>query len=177
MSSMLSPVDVYLPDLFPCEKSILRFISPFAFANIGIALCIFLSVLGASTGIVMTGVSLLGAGIKNPRVRSRNLISIIFCEAVAIFGVIIGILFINKEEFADEMDCYSVVTTSYAIFFGCLTAGLTNLVCGIAIGKVGSSCVVADAFNEQLFVKVFIVEVFASAFSIFGFIVSGMIFV
>ncbi|KAL0248595.1 hypothetical protein GEMRC1_003831 [Eukaryota sp. GEM-RC1] len=157
---------------FPCEETILGYISPWAFTNVGIALCIFLSVLGSGWGIVSTGVSLLGAGIKSPRIRSRNLISIIFCEAVAIFGVIVAIIFVNKEEFPDELNCVNVVTTSYAIFWGCLVAGLTNLVCGVSIGIVGGGCAVADARNESLFVKVFICEVFASAFSIFGFIVA-----
>lgn len=151
-----------------------RNISPYFWAVMGVALCVGTSILGAAWGIFVTGSSLVGAAIRVPRITSKNLISIIFCEAVAIYGVIVAIILQTKlENITREQGLFTKgnMAAGYAIFGAGLTCGFSNLVCGMCVGIVGSSCALSDAQNSTLFVKILVVEIFGSALGLFGVIV------
>ncbi|KAB1204552.1 V-type proton ATPase 21 kDa proteolipid subunit [Morella rubra] len=163
-------------------------VSPYTFSAIGIAVAIGVSVLGAAWGIFITGSSLIGAAIKAPRITSKNLIrtafpcrafitspgqSVIFCEAVAIYGVIVAIILQTKLESVPSSQLYAPesLRAGYAIFASGLIVGFANLVCGVCVGVIGSSCALSDAQNSTLFVKILVIEIFGSALGLFGVIV------
>ncbi|ELU42624.1 vacuolar ATP synthase proteolipid subunit [Rhizoctonia solani AG-1 IA] len=132
--------------------------SPYAWAMVGIGLCI--------GGIFVTGASILGGGVRTPRIRTKNLISIIFCEVVAIYGVIMAIVYsqrVNQNIPEDQL------YTRENYYTG-LTVGFCNLLCGVSVGITGSNAALADAADPSLFVKVLIVEIFGSIMGLFGLI-------
>jgi V-type H+-transporting ATPase proteolipid subunit len=150
-------------------------ISPYYWANVGIGLTLGLSILGAAWGIFLTGASLLAASVKAPRITSKNLVSVIFCEAVAIYGVIMGIIMVGKftdrgeEGIIDTWD--NALWTGYNLFSMGLYVGLSNLFCGVCVGVTGSNCAIADAQTPETFVKILIIEIFGSALGLFGIII------
>ncbi len=105
--------------------------------------------------------------------------SVIFCEATAIYGVIMAIILANKvkkpeeavSSLGEDWDWAGFYYAGYGMFSSGLSVGLTNIASGVSVGIAGSSCAIGDAQDPSLFVKILIVEIFASALGIFGIIV------
>jgi len=108
-----------------------------------------------------------------------SICSVIFCEATAIYGVIMAIILTNKIKEPEDTgyfldnnwDYYGFYYAGYGMFSAGLSVGLTNVASGVSVGIAGSSCAIGDAQDASLFVKILIVEIFASALGIFGIIV------
>ena len=119
----------------------------------------------------------MGAAVRAPRIRSKNLVSVIFCEATAIYGVIMAIIMVGHvgpnpvDAKPGTVEWANMMYGGYVLFWAGIGVGVTNLASGIAIGVAGSSTALADAQDATLFVKILIVEIFASALGIFGVIV------
>ena len=160
-------------DMFYC-------ISPYSWAYAGIGLAITFSIIGAVWGIFLTGASIMGAAVRVPRVTTKNLVSVVFCEAVAIYGVIMAIIMNEKIEIYSGNIYSDPEVYKTALYAGCnlfwigFLVGVSNIVCGVSVGVTGSSCVLVDAQEPSTFIKMLIVEIFGSALGLFGLIIGVM---
>jgi V-type H+-transporting ATPase 21kDa proteolipid subunit len=110
---------------------------------------------------------------------SKDLISVIFCEVTAIYGVVMAIILTNKIKepenygyyLVNNWDYYGYYYAGYGMVSAGLSVGLTNVALGVSVSIAGSSCAIADAQDASLFVEILSVEIFASALEIFGIIV------
>lgn len=159
----------FMPECYSYYFDLFNAIPPYFWSAIGVVFAIGVSVLGSAWGIFITGSSLLSAAIKHPRISSKNLVSVIFAEACAIYGVIMAIIL--QAKIVELEDAPFAPYAAYAILAAGVTVGLSNLFCGLSVGVVGSSCALSDAQNSSLFVKILIVEIFASALGLFGVII------
>lgn len=127
-------------------------------------------------GIFITGTSIVGSAVKMKRIVSKNLISVIFCEATAIYGVIIAIILQGKLQGPNEFLAYQgewqkAEYSGYAALCVGIVVGFSNLCCGLAVGIVGSGTALADAQTPSTFVSMLIVQIFGSALGLYGVII------
>lgn len=136
-----------------------------------------LSVAGAAWGIWIIAASFAGAAVKEPRITSKNIISVVFCEAVAIYGIIIAIIISTKisDKIGGDIFDNDNPKSAYAIMGAGLVVGLSNLACGICVGVTGSGCALGDAADPALFVKILVIEIFGSALGLFGVIIGILV--
>eukprot|EP01112_Ceratiomyxa_fruticulosa_P010580 TRINITY_DN2810_c0_g1_i1.p1 TRINITY_DN2810_c0_g1~~TRINITY_DN2810_c0_g1_i1.p1 ORF type:complete len:176 (+),score=23.61 TRINITY_DN2810_c0_g1_i1:233-760(+) len=150
-------------------------LNPRIWAGLGVGLAMGMSGIGAAWGFAIIGTSMLGASVRVPRISSKHLISIIFCEAVAIFGIISGLVILSRiGNNVVEPPTPTDFKSSYILFASGVTAGICGIVSGLSVGVVGSGCALADAMNGSLFVKLLVIEIFASALALFG-LISAML--
>ena len=106
---------------------------------------------------------------------SQPSFSILFCEAAAIYGIILALTICGTHmNVSLQTRTPANYYTAFTLFWAGMTVGICDLICGVVVGLVGSGLVLADAENVQVFIKVLVVEIFASAIGLIGLIIGFM---
>src|SRR5438034_10646917 len=78
---------------------------PTFWAGLGAGLSVLLSAIGAGLGIGISGPAIAGAGVERPEVMLKTFIATILAEALAIYGLVVGLL--RSEERRVGKECRS----------------------------------------------------------------------
>src|SRR2546428_9529819 len=104
---------------------------PIVYASLGVGLSVFLSVIGASIGISISAPAIAGAGTERPEIVSKSLIATILAEAIAIYGLVVGLLSIFRLTSLTPAD----TDIAFRIFSGGLIMGIAAVAAGVWKGK------------------------------------------
>jgi len=139
---------------------------PIVSASLGVGLSVFLSVIGASIGISISAPAIAGAGTERPEIVSKSLIATILAEAIAIYGLVVGLLSIFRLTSLTPAD----TDIAFRIFSGGLIMGIAAVAAGIGIGTSGSALASATAEKPELFSRAVVPLILAEALAIYAFV-------
>src|SRR2546427_4547093 len=122
---------------------------PIIYASVGVGLGVFLSVIGASIGISISAPAIAGAGTERPEIVSKSLIATILAEAIAIYGLVFGLLSIFRLIHLTAAD----TDIAFRIFAGGLIMGIAAVAAGIGGGGTGGAPPSTTAEKTQSFFR------------------------
>mmetsp|Transcript_26998 Transcript_26998/g.65592 ORF Transcript_26998/g.65592 Transcript_26998/m.65592 type:complete len:167 (-) Transcript_26998:294-794(-) len=146
---------------FTCSKTA----SFFGFA--GVAAAMVFANIGAAYGTAKSGVGIASMGTLKPELVMKNIIPVVMAGVLGIYGLIVSVI-ITQNVSKSEYSAYD----GYAHLTAGLCCGLSGLAAGLAIGIVGDAGVRAVGQNENLFVGLILILIFAEALGLYGLIVA-----
>ena len=128
-----------------------------------------LSNFGTAYGTAKSGMGIASMAVTRPDLAFKAIIPIIMAGILSIYGLILAVLITQSV----KLD-----VSSHATFFLQLNAGLVcglcNAVAGYAIGLTGEAGVKYYAINENIFVALILILIFAEVLGLYG-MITGII--
>ena len=135
----------------------------------GASLAMTLSNLGTAYGTAKAGMGIASMSVTRPDLAFKAIIPIIMAGILSIYGLIVAIL-ITQNVKPDVSD--------HSLYFLQLNAGivcgLSNGIAGYTIGLTGESGVKFYGINENIFVGLILILIFAEVLGLYG-MIAGII--
>ena len=133
----------------------------------GCAFALTLANCGTAFGTAKSGMGIASMAVTRPHLAFKSLVPIIMAGILSIYGLIISVLLSQKVKIGDY--------TPYQAFkqMGAgLCCGISCIASGYAIGVVGESGVRFYGINEDIFVAIILIMIFAEVIGLYGMIVA-----
>jgi len=145
--------------------------SPF-FGVMGASAAMVFSALGAAYGTAKSGTGIAAMSVMRPELIMKSIIPVVMAGIIAIYGLVVAVLLVNKLDSPNKYSLYSGFTDLGAG----LSVGLSGLAAGFAIGIVGDAGVRGTAQQPRLFVGMILILIFAEVLGLYGLIVALMLY-
>lgn len=139
------------------------------FGSMGAASALIFANLGSAYGTSKSGIGVAHLGILHADRIMRGIVPVVMAGILGIYGLIVAVIINNNI----NTDPYKYASFSGYLHFGAgLSAGLSSLAAGLAIGIVGDTSVRAYGKQEKIFVAMILMLIFAEALGLYGLIIA-----
>ncbi len=141
----------------------------YAWAVIGIALCMGLCGAGSALGLYKTGSTAAGVLAEDPKKFGKVMVLVLLPATQGIYGFIIGIIGTSVLS--------SVVTAADGLIVlgACMAMAITGLITGYLQGKTSANCICAVGKEESLSGRLIIYPAMIEFYAILGLIIAIML--
>eukprot|EP01065_Artemidia_motanka_P036929 TRINITY_DN45001_c0_g1_i1.p2 TRINITY_DN45001_c0_g1~~TRINITY_DN45001_c0_g1_i1.p2 ORF type:complete len:200 (+),score=56.54 TRINITY_DN45001_c0_g1_i1:77-601(+) len=143
--------------------------SAFFWGALGCTCALVFANLGAAYGTAKAGIGVAHLSLVDAAKVMRGIVPVVMAGILGIYGLIVAVII--QSGFKMEKDQYPSAA-GHAHFGAGLAAGLSSLAAGLAIGVVGDTCVRAYGKQQQIFVAMVLMLIFAEALGLYGLIIS-----
>ena len=144
---------------------------PVAYTFFGWAGCAFALVManvGAAYGTAKSGIGIGSMSVTRPNLVYKSLISVVMAGILGIYGLIVSVILSGKVLIANTYGPYQ----GFRQLASGMSCGLSAMASGYAIGVAGEHAVRTNAINEEFYVGMILILIFAEAIGLFGLIIS-----
>ena len=135
----------------------------------GAAVALTLANLGSAYGTAKSGMGIASMSVTRPNLAFKAIVPVIMAGILSIYGLIISVLISQTVKLEEEKS--GPALAAKAICAG-LCCGLSQLASGYAIGLVGEQGVKCYGMNEQIFIALILILIFAEVLGLYGMIVA-----
>lgn len=138
------------------------------FGWMGVAAALVLANIGAAYGTAKSGIGIGSMSVTRPNLVYKSLIAVVMAGILGIYGLIVSVILTGKVTMAAGYGPYQ----GFRMLASGLCCGLSAMASGYAIGVVGEHSVRTNAINEEFYVGMILILIFAEAIGLFGLIIA-----
>ena len=137
------------------------------FGWFGVVFAVVFANMGAAYGTAKAAIGIGSIAVTRPQLVYKSLVPVVMAGILGIYGLIVSVVLMAKvtEDNSNPYKMFKVMTSGLCVGMSCVAAGY-------AIGVVGDAGVRSNAMNQNMFVGMILMMIFAEAIALYGLIIA-----